>query len=180
VNREVGVGVVVVVIHDQNRGGDENIFFELNPVLGGNHGPPPNPTAFSQNDRWFSLCIHVCHIEPNVRREIDRALNQNSFRYRTFDFTGVIDRNPSAKNRKRVRGTQPGSVQSCQHPTDPGQRICTGQLCGMTCYVLIAHLVDQRSAAHDYAKFAKLWDFQSSIETVSIFGNHGDLLNAAP
>jgi len=81
-NGKVYVGILMIVVHEEDRRSKQDIGLEANVVLCGDHGPSPDLTAMPHNDGGLRAMGILGDSQPNMRGDINRIPQAYSIRDR--------------------------------------------------------------------------------------------------
>src|SRR5580704_790663 len=97
----------MVVIHDQYRGGKDNIPLEMNPVPGGNHAAPPDFATLVELDHRLTAVRGNWNVDPHIAVEQNRITDLDVGGNRSFQVTRIMNTEVAAYRCEGIRPQHP-------------------------------------------------------------------------
>ncbi len=97
-NGKIYVGILMIVVHDEDRRRKQDIRLEADVIPCGDHGPAPDLTAIPHNDGGLRAMRILGNSQPNMRSDINRIPQAYSIRNRLRYFASVMDGNTPPKS----------------------------------------------------------------------------------
>jgi hypothetical protein len=122
-NRPGDVGILVVVVHHQDRRREQDIFLEPDLISGGDGGAATDFAPLAKNQFGSALQIFENDIYPNIRREKHLFINFDMRRVWPPNVAGMMDGRAGPKFHKRIGLPEPLSMNSVSEARKNTQRI---------------------------------------------------------